>query len=119
MHVMHFQNAVREHNEWWVQFEQYLKSNADEHTFKDVVRDDCCAIGQWLHGDGQEFSHLDEFQTVMKHHKDLHNAAGSAREAKLQGDAIAVQDAIDELLKLRHLLFMSWNTLNDIIGGLN
>lgn len=119
MHVMHFQNAVRAHNDWWLQFEKYLQSEADEHTFDDVKCDDRCAIGKWLHGEGQKFSHFAEFQEVLNYHADLHEAAGRAREAKLKGLNDELKASIEQLSRFRHLLFMNWSALNDKVGALD
>jgi hypothetical protein len=125
MPVLHLQDAVLEHAQWWSAFEHFLHS--DENAAidlanrrlerEDVARDDRCAIGRWLHGDGAQFSDLAAYQMVKNLHKELHDLSGMALFAKTQGNLELVQVLIGDIHKIRHDLFMAWDALNDIIGG--
>ena len=125
MPVMHLQDAVLEHAQWWSAFEHLLHSDENaaidptnrRFDREDVVRDDRCAIGRWLHGDGAQFSDLAAYQMVKNLHKELHDLSGMALFAKTQGNLELMQVLIGDIHKIRHDLFMAWDALNDIIGG--
>lgn len=120
MGVLHFQDAVENHHKWLDDFIASL-SGADEKLCREqVVRDDLCVIGQWLHGEGIKFSHLPEFQAVKDLHKTIHDIAARAWDAKKQHENQAQVDTIlKELEEAKHALFMSWNDLNFVIGSLD
>ena len=73
---MDLNNAVQKHAEWKVK----LRSAISKHEQMDVTtlaRDDCCELGQWLHGDaktrfGKLGAHLD---CVHKHQVFHHEVA--------------------------------------------
>lgn len=125
MPVLHLQDAVKEHVEWWAAFEAFLRADlnatpndaihAPEH--QDVARDDRCAIGRWLHGDGAQFSNLAAYQMVKNLHKELHDLSGMAWQARVSGNLALMESLIGDIHKIRHDLFMAWDALNDIIGG--
>lgn len=125
MPVLHLQDAVLEHAAWWTAFEALLRSEGNavaapskrslEHPA--VARDDQCAIGRWLYGDGAQFSDLAAFQMVKNLHKELHDLSGMALLAKSEGSLELVVALIGDIHKIRHDLFMAWDALNDIIGG--
>lgn len=131
MPVLHLQDAVREHAEWWAAFETFLHAdptviptpNAPPNTGtyaperQDVARDDRCAIGRWLHGDGAQFSNLAAYQMVKNLHKELHDRSGMAWQARVAGNLALMEALIRDIHKIRHDLFMAWDALNDIIGS--
>lgn len=46
-----------------------------------VRRDDCCAMGQWLHGSGgQRWGHLPTFTSLVHVHKQFHVEAGKVAD---------------------------------------
>lgn len=73
---MDLNNAVQKHAEWKIK----LRSAISKHEQMDVTtlsRDDCCELGQWLHGDakarfGKHGAHAD---CVHKHQSFHHEVA--------------------------------------------
>lgn len=121
MPVLHFQNAVMEHTEWWNRFEHFLHTgeNASGHNLEadDIARDDLCAIGHWLHGDGMRFAEHSVYQEVKYLHKEMHVLAGRAWHAKADGDHDLLSSLITDIKKIRHEMFMAWADLNTIVGA--
>ena len=64
------------HREWKIKLRQAI----DDGTRVDVatlVRDDCCALGRWIHGDGQRLSARRTFTELVERHTHFHRVAGS------------------------------------------
>lgn len=125
MPVLHLQDAVKEHAEWWAAFDAFLHADPNAPPSvaihaperQDVARDDRCAIGCWLHGDGAQFSNLAAYQMVKNLHKEMHDLSGMAWQARVAGNLALMETMILDIHKIRHDLFMAWDALNDIIGA--
>lgn len=118
MAILHFQNAVNAHLLWSQEFAAYLEGHHISAEFEEVHRDDLCVIGQWLHGEGEAYSHLKHFDTVKSLHRELHALAGQAVQAKATGKLKQLDGLIAQMDRVRHELFMSWHALNDLVGAL-
>lgn len=70
---MDLNNAVQKHAEWKVK----LRSAISKHEQMDVAtlsRDDCCELGQWLHGDAKaRFGRLGAHVDCVHKHQVFHH----------------------------------------------
>lgn len=69
---MHLDNAAAAHALWKTK----LRAAIAKHEQLDIVtlsRDDCCELGQWLHGEGKSaYGHLGAHGHCMHKHLDFH-----------------------------------------------
>lgn len=75
-----FTKAISAHQQWRIDFRnavaRQLSVDADR-----VRRDDCCELGQWLHGAGQSrWGRLPMFTSLLQSHKAFHAEAGKVAE---------------------------------------
>lgn len=92
--LVDLQATIEFHMRWKIQLEAVVAGASTEHIDPEVARrDDRCALGLWLHGEGrQRFELLPEYADVMMWHAEFHRQAASIVEAALTGDrASAVQ----------------------------
>lgn len=118
MSILHFQEAVLQHHKWLEELRSCLLGDGCDLRAEEILRDDHCVIGRWLHGDGMAFAHLSEYQIVKDLHKQVHEIAMQAWHAKTDEAHDQIEDLLMQLDKIKHAMFMSWNQLNDIIGDL-
>lgn len=89
---MNLDEAVQKHAEWRVRFRSAIakKERLDVGT---ISRDNCCVVGQWLHGDGKaRLGGRSDFRRAVESHKAFHTQAGrvaSLINAGKYGDAKA------------------------------
>ena len=115
MAILHFQEAMIHHHEWLAKVIVCLTSDSCDLTSHEIISDHNCLMGKWLHGSGQYFSHLPEFQTVLTQHRILHETAGRAWKAKKDENMEQVQALLEDLSRLKKDMFVSWNELNSAI----
>ena len=74
--TMNFDDAIRAHSDWKGKLASYIQK--PDKTLKcDVVsRDNECALGKWIYGEGARLSHVPEFQKMKEAHIRFHIAAG-------------------------------------------
>ncbi|WP_396267080.1 methyl-accepting chemotaxis protein [Ideonella sp.] len=64
-----------DHRQWKVKLRD--ANDAEESVdVEKLSRDDCCALGQWLYGPGQRWSHGPRFGELLNRHKQFHQVAG-------------------------------------------
>lgn len=70
---MNLDNAVQTHAQWKTK----LRSAISKHEQLDLVtlsRDDCCELGQWLHGEGKlSFGRLTSHADCIRKHLTFHS----------------------------------------------
>jgi len=76
-----FKGAISAHSKWKTTLRNAaLKSESLDAA--QIRRDDCCVLGQWLHGAGQQrWGHLPNFKALVGHHKTFHQEASTVAEA--------------------------------------
>ncbi len=73
---MNLDNAVLAHHVWKTHLKSVI-ANKGRIDAEVVRRDDCCEIGQWLHGEGaRAYGHTPQFTALMDKHKVFHVEAG-------------------------------------------
>lgn len=72
-------NIIDAHRQWKVK----LRDAIESHAAVDVAtlcRDDCCALGKWIYGDGQRLASRPSFSQLVDKHKRFHQVAGQVGE---------------------------------------
>lgn len=73
---MDLNEAIKAHSEWKMKLRGAIsaKSTLDAAT---ISRDDCCALGKWLHGESKPaFGKLTAHADCVRHHAAFHKEAG-------------------------------------------
>ncbi|MBA4257219.1 MAG: chemotaxis protein [Polaromonas sp.] len=90
-----FDKVIAAHQQWRVTLRNAaLKGKqVDADT---VRRDDCCALGKWIHGPGgQRWSNVATFTTLVGHHKTFHLEAAKVAEVINAGQVDKAQRMMD------------------------
>jgi methyl-accepting chemotaxis protein len=68
------------HRQWKVKLRDAIESRSTVDTAT-LSRDDCCALGKWVYGDGQQrLGGRASFSELIERHKHFHRVAGSVGE---------------------------------------
>ena len=67
------------HRQWKVKLRDAIegRSTVDAAT---LSRDDCCALGKWIYGDGQRLAGRSTFTELIERHQHFHRVAGGVAE---------------------------------------
>ena len=64
------------HRQWKVKLREAIENHESVDT-ETLKRDDCCALGQWIYGDGKRrFGGSPSFVDLLSQHRDFHQVAG-------------------------------------------
>ncbi|MCK6413915.1 MAG: CZB domain-containing protein [Azonexus sp.] len=73
---MNLEEAVQKHAEWKLKFRIAI-SKKEQMDAATISNDNCCAVGQWLYGEGKtKWGSKPEFQKALDKHKAFHVQAG-------------------------------------------
>ena len=67
------------HRQWKVKLRDAIE-NRDKVDVSTLSRDDCCALGKWIYGDGQRLAGRETFTELIERHKRFHQVAGGVAE---------------------------------------
>ena len=76
-----FEAAIKAHHQWRITLRNAIgrKQQVDADRLR---RDDCCQLGEWLHGPGgHRWSHVPSFTQLVGKHKVFHQEAGKIADA--------------------------------------
>jgi aerotaxis receptor len=79
-----FDKAVAKHLEWKTRLRN-AALRGEQLDAATIGRDDCCPLGQWLHGDGRRWSTRPQFTTLLQQHAGFHRAAGQVAQLVNRG----------------------------------
>lgn len=80
------QDAIAAHLQWKTKLRN-AALNDESVDAERAARDDCCPLGQWLHGDGmQAWGHRPLFTALLERHAEFHRQAGAVAQVILTGD---------------------------------
>ena len=111
---MKLEDAIAAHSAWKLRLRQFVDGRGDKLESKTVARDDACALGQWLHGDGQCHAARPEFAKLLKEHAQFHKTAGDVVRAIEMGN----KSRAESLLASRGPFDLSSQATVDAILGL-
>ncbi len=81
------------HRQWKVKLRDAIELHQKVDTAT-LCRDDCCALGKWIYGDGQRLQNRQNFMELVEKHKRFHLAAGSVGELVNQRRYREAEDAL-------------------------
>ncbi|MEO0003803.1 MAG: hypothetical protein RLZZ22_1495, partial [Pseudomonadota bacterium] len=87
--------AIKAHADWKLKFRHAITAREalDAST---VSRDDCCSLGEWLHGSGgQRFGQVPVFSDLVRQHADFHRQAGLVAHAINQEEYAQASDMLE------------------------
>ena len=83
---MNIEEAVHAHAEWKMKFRGAIAKKAQMDAAS-IGRDNCCTIGQWLHGEGKaRLGAKPEYLRALNTHKAFHQQAGRVATMINAGD---------------------------------
>ena len=81
------------HRQWKVKLRQAIEDRSQVDTAT-LSRDDCCALGKWIYGDGQRLAERPTFSTLVGRHAHFHRVAGQVGELINQRRMREAEDAL-------------------------
>lgn len=82
------------HRQWKVKLRDAIESHAKVDTAT-LSRDDCCALGKWIYGDGgKRLGHSGSFTQLIERHKVFHRVAGQVGEMVNQKRYLEAEEAM-------------------------
>ncbi len=92
-----FNSAKKAHIDWKMKLTKYLEVNDGTLVAKDVCRDNACALGKWLHGDGVTYRELGQktYDTLKTSHAEFHSAAAEVIELIHSGKSDEAKNLMD------------------------
>lgn len=73
---MDFDGAIQAHTNWKLRLLNYARSKtAEKVDLPPLRKDNLCTLGQWLQGEGQEYSGNPEFARLVETHAAFHVCA--------------------------------------------
>ena len=105
-----FKAAIAKHLEWKTTLRNAALRSEQLDATK-IARDDCCPLGQWLHGDGERhWHHRPQFTELLQRHAGFHRAAGQVAQAVNQGQ-------VDQAQRLMHNGSAFADATQGVVGG--
>ena len=78
---MDLNEAIKAHGEWKMKLRGAIQSQSTLDVAT-IARDDCCALGKWLHGESRaRFGALTSHKECIKHHAVFHKQAAQVATA--------------------------------------
>ena len=81
------------HRQWKVKLRDAIESRQKVDTGT-LSRDDCCALGKWIYGDGQRLSGRQTFTELVASHRHFHAVAGEVGELVNRHQYRQAEDAL-------------------------
>ena len=85
--------VIEAHRRWKVTLRQAIEDRSQVDTTS-LSRDDCCALGKWIYGDGQRLSARPTFESLVAKHAQFHRVAGQVGELINQRHMRQAEDAL-------------------------
>jgi len=92
---MDFDAAIKAHSDWKLKLSSYLRKRDGSLDHNVVCKDNSCALGQWIQGEGtRNFAGLALFQTLKSDHTRFHRAAADIVRKANTGLDVVEQTAL-------------------------
>jgi methyl-accepting chemotaxis protein len=73
----HFDDAIAAHIKWKVRLNQFIDGTSTEQLDSGTVcKDNLCALGKWIYGEGAEHQGLPQYADLVQKHAHFHVCAG-------------------------------------------
>lgn len=99
---MDFQQAAKAHREWNTILRMYLNGSGVLNP-ADVQKDDLCALGQWIHGEGKKHIIYVEYQELRTIHSEFHKNAAEIVQLIDKNEKEKAKQKLDAGSKFREL----------------
>jgi methyl-accepting chemotaxis protein len=112
--ISNLDEAISAHIKWKHRLNQFIDGTSTEKLDSSVVcKDNQCALGKWIYGDGGKYKNSMYFEELVTKHAKFHLCAGAVvkkvdehdkagAEALLKGDfAIAAKDTVTTIMNLK------------------
>jgi methyl-accepting chemotaxis protein len=86
-------SIIDAHRQWKVKLRDAIEKG-EQIDVKSLERDDCCALGKWIYGDGQRLSGRSSFVTLIDKHARFHRVAGQVGELINKGEYLRAEQAL-------------------------
>ncbi|MBS1159922.1 MAG: Histidine kinase, region:Bacterial chemotaxis sensory transducer [Proteobacteria bacterium] len=90
-----FDGAISAHSKWRQRLLDYLAGSGEQLDPAVVGRDDQCALGCWIHGDGSVLRGDAKYAELKVEHAGFHQCAASIIRAQIAGDGEAAHERIE------------------------
>lgn len=88
---MNFDEAIKAHSDWKIKLTQYLKKPDGSLKAETIAPDNLCALGKWIHGEGQKFAQFPEFKELQSIHAEFHKAAADVVRRADSGQQVSAE----------------------------
>jgi len=89
---MDFDGAIQAHTNWKLRLFSYARGKVAEKIDNQTLRkDNVCALGQWLYGEGRKYAQDPKFQQLQETHAAFHKCAASIGAMVEAGQAAAAE----------------------------
>ncbi|HJV53838.1 MAG TPA: methyl-accepting chemotaxis protein [Noviherbaspirillum sp.] len=85
--------VIDAHRQWKGKLRDAI-DHRDKVDVATLTRDDCCALGKWIYGDGQRFQQRRTFAALVAKHAHFHEAAGQVGKLINQGHVRQAREAL-------------------------
>lgn len=89
-----FDNAIQAHAAWKQKLANYIQNPDKSLKHEDVCADNKCPLGKWIYGDGEKYSHLNEFQKLKPAHAKFHKEAAEIVKKANSGIKVSSEMAL-------------------------
>jgi len=86
-------SIIDAHRQWKVKLRDAIEKG-DQIDVKTLERDDCCALGKWIYGDGQRLNGRPSFVALIDKHARFHRVAGQVGELINKGEYLRAEQAL-------------------------
>ncbi len=110
----HFDEAIAAHIKWKLRLNQFIDGSSTEKLDSATVcKDNLCALGKWIYGDGEKHKNAVHYAALVSKHANFHNCAGTVvkkveehdkagASALLNGEfAIAAKETVTAIMELK------------------
>jgi methyl-accepting chemotaxis protein len=74
---MDFDGAIQAHTNWKLRLFSYSRGKAVEIDVPTLQKDNLCALGQWIYGEGRKYAADPKFKQLQDAHSAFHKCAAS------------------------------------------
>ena len=110
----HFDDAIAAHIKWKTRLNQFIDGSSTEKLDRAVVcKDNLCALGKWIYGDGEKYKNALHYEELLSNHANFHRCAGevvgkvethdkAGAISILQGEfAVSAKETVTSIMSLR------------------
>lgn len=72
---MKFDDAIAAHSQWKVKLRMYISGTGEKHDPNVVCKDNLCALGKWIYGEGAKYKTDPLFEPLRISHAEFHKVA--------------------------------------------